>query len=102
MFQIGRSAETQVDFIVMDTIPGEETISEKFASRSTISRFACRILVDRNPPHSVRLFAAAFDAKNRIQIGVCALVFCSLFFSVYKYPETFGAVESIFHCFVRS
>ena len=70
MLQIGRSAEPQVDFIVMDTIPGEETISEKFASRSTISRFACRILVDRSPPHAVRIFAAAFDSKNRIQIGV--------------------------------
>ena len=75
MFQIGRSAETQVDFIVMDTVPGEETISEKVGSRSTISRFACRILVDRNPPHSVRIFAAAFDSKNHIQIGVCSITF---------------------------
>jgi len=69
MLQIGRSAEPQVDFIVMDTVPGEETISEKFASRSTISRFACRVLVDRNPPHTVRIFAGAFDSKNCIQIG---------------------------------
>ena len=74
MLQIGRSAEPQVDFIVMDTVPGEETISEKFASRSTISRFACRVLVDRNPPHTVRIFAGAFDSKNCIQIGVSACI----------------------------
>ena len=84
MLQIGRSAETQVDFIVMDTIPGEETISEKFASRSTISRFACRVLVDRNPPHTVRIFAAAFDAKNSIQIGVSR----SIFFMNKSRPST--------------
>eukprot|EP00795_Rhopilema_esculentum_P011034 gene11034-19879_t len=69
MFQIGRSAENQIDFIVMDTVSGEENISDKFASRSTISRFACRVNVERNPPHSVKVLAAAFDGKNHISLG---------------------------------
>ena len=38
-----------------------------------ISRFSCRIVVDRNPPHSVRVFAAAFDSKNSITLGVSIL-----------------------------
>ncbi len=70
MFQFGRSAENPVDFIVMDTIPGAEYISDSFATRSTISRFACRILVDRSPPHMINVYAAGFDTKNRIQLGV--------------------------------
>lgn len=69
MFQIGRSAESPVDFIVMDTVSGAEYTSESFATRSTISRFACRVIVDRNPPHSVSIYAAGFDAKRRIILG---------------------------------
>ena len=80
MFQIGRSAENQIDFIVMDTVSGEENISDKFASRSTISRFACRVNVERNPPHSVKVLAAAFDGKNHISLGVRLL--CQLLWSV--------------------
>ena len=37
MYQIGRSAESPVDFIVMDTVAGEEYISDTFATRSTIN-----------------------------------------------------------------
>ncbi len=70
MFQIGRSAEPPIDFVVMDTVPGAEFVSDSFVTRSTISRFACRILVDRCPPHSISLFAAGFDTKKRIQLGV--------------------------------
>eukprot|EP00794_Sanderia_malayensis_P015840 gene15840-17436_t len=69
MFQFGRSAEHAVDFIVMDTVPGAEFISDSFATRSTISRFACRILVDRSPPHLISAYAAGFDAKKQIILG---------------------------------
>lgn len=44
--------------------------------QSTISRFACRILVDRNEPHKARIFAAGFDSSRNIFLGVsCWLAF---------------------------
>lgn len=76
MFQIGRSSEGPIDFVVMDTIPGCQRSSRDSVTQSTISRFACRILVDRNPPYTARIFAAGFDAARNIFLGVC-LSFCS-------------------------
>lgn len=70
MFQIGRSSEDQIDFIVMDTVPGNQRSEQSSAVQSTISRFACRILVERNPPHSARIFAAGFDGGKNIFLGV--------------------------------
>ena len=37
--------------------------------QSTISRYACRIGVERAPPHTARLYAAGFDAARRIFLG---------------------------------
>lgn len=39
------------------------------ATQSTISRFACRILVDRNPPYTARIYAAGFDSSRNIFLG---------------------------------
>lgn len=39
------------------------------ASQSTISRFACRILVDRKPPYVARIYAAGFDSSKNIFLG---------------------------------
>lgn len=39
------------------------------ASQSTISRFACRILVDREPPYIARIYAAGFDSSKNIFLG---------------------------------
>lgn len=36
---------------------------------STISRFACRILVDRSPPYTARIYAAGFDSSKNIFLG---------------------------------
>lgn len=36
---------------------------------STISRFACRVVVSRRPPHTARIYAAGFDSSNRIALG---------------------------------
>ncbi|XP_025105862.1 protein pellino-like [Pomacea canaliculata] len=69
MFQIGRSSEGPIDFVVMDTIPGCQRSSRDSVTQSTISRFACRILVDRNPPYTARIFAAGFDAARNIFLG---------------------------------
>lgn len=40
-----------------------------YATQSTISRFACRILVDRKFPHTARIYAAGFDSSKNIFLG---------------------------------
>ena len=94
MFQIGRSTESAIDFIVLDTIvPNLQQTSTSALTnsssklskssttsqiiqtnsqsiQSTISRFACRILVDREYPHTARIYAAGFDSSKRIFLGV--------------------------------
>ncbi|XP_061173844.1 protein pellino-like [Saccostrea echinata] len=69
MFQIGRSSEVPIDFVVMDTIPGHLRSMNDGITQSTISRFACRILVDRNPPYTARIYAAGFDSGRNIFLG---------------------------------
>ncbi|KAF7284922.1 hypothetical protein GWI33_017401 [Rhynchophorus ferrugineus] len=68
MFQIGRSSESPIDFVVMDTIPGDKTTEVK-VNQSTISRFACRILCERNNPKVARIYAAGFDTSRNIFLG---------------------------------
>lgn len=70
MFQIGRSSEAPIDFVVMDTIPGDQRAKKSMVSQSTISRFACRIIVDRAPPFTARIYAAGFDSCRNIFLGV--------------------------------
>lgn len=69
MFQIGRSSENQIDCIVMDTVPGAKTFEDLTVPQSTISRYACRIVVSRHPPYTARIFAAGFDASKNIFLG---------------------------------
>lgn len=68
LFQIGRSSESPIDFVVMDTIPGDKTGENKVV-QSTISRFACRILCDRNSK-VCKIYAAGFDGSRNIFLGV--------------------------------
>lgn len=102
MFQIGRSTESAIDFIVLDTVvPNLQQSMNKSSSsssqssqsssklsksatsnmcdsnsnlqtnaQSTISRFSCRILVDREYPYTARIYAAGFDSSKRIFLGV--------------------------------
>lgn len=53
----------------MDTIPGDKSGDNK-VMQSTISRFACRILSDRNNPKVCRIYAAGFDPSRNIFLGV--------------------------------
>jgi len=71
MFQIGRSSESPIDFVVMDTVAGNKVQDPaKAAAQSTISRFACRILCSReDPEHVARVFAAGFDSSRNIFLG---------------------------------
>lgn len=97
MFQIGRSSESAIDFIVLDTVvPSSQSSSSNVAvpstaanksnsqqaapnpannsnQQSTISRFSCRIAVDREYPYTARIFAAGFDSSKRIFLGVTLL-----------------------------
>ena len=70
MFQVGRSSEPPIDFVVMDTVPGAQCAEDCVVTQSTISRFACRILVERNPPYTARIYAAGFDSGSNIFLGV--------------------------------
>ncbi|XP_004426500.1 PREDICTED: E3 ubiquitin-protein ligase pellino homolog 2 [Ceratotherium simum simum] len=69
MFQVGRSTESPIDFVVTDTISGGQNNDEAQITQSTISRFACRIVCDRNEPYTARIFAAGFDSSKNIFLG---------------------------------
>ncbi|XP_029191242.1 E3 ubiquitin-protein ligase pellino homolog 2-like [Acropora muricata] len=70
MFQIGRSADSNIDFVIMDTIPGNKRLDVNYdVQKSTISRYSCRIVVDRERPHTARVFAAGFDRSSNIFLG---------------------------------
>ncbi|XP_053801948.1 E3 ubiquitin-protein ligase pellino homolog 2 isoform X1 [Vidua chalybeata] len=69
MFQVGRSTESPIDFVVTDTISGNQNTDETQITQSTISRFACRIVCDRIPPYTARIFAAGFDSSKNIFLG---------------------------------
>uniref|UniRef100_A0A8C6GF44 E3 ubiquitin-protein ligase pellino homolog n=1 Tax=Mus spicilegus TaxID=10103 RepID=A0A8C6GF44_MUSSI len=66
--KIGRSTENMIDFVVTDTSPGGGA-TEGPSAQSTISRYACRILCDRRPPYTARIYAAGFDASSNIFLG---------------------------------
>lgn len=71
--QIGRSSESPIDFVVMDTYAGGADggpANEGRVAQSTISRFACRILADRSDPRIARIYAAGFDSSSNIFLGV--------------------------------
>ncbi|XP_068424414.1 E3 ubiquitin-protein ligase pellino homolog 1b [Clinocottus analis] len=69
MFQIGRSTESPIDFVVTDTVAGSQSNADTQSVQSTISRFACRIMCQRTPPHAARIYAAGFDSSKNIFLG---------------------------------
>ena len=54
----------------MDTATGTKPVDENSLSQSTISRYACRIVVSRHPPYTARVYAAGFDGSKNIFLGV--------------------------------
>lgn len=74
--QIGRSSESPIDFVVMDTLPGDKKDAK--VMQSTISRFACRILVGRCDDNRPRIFAAGFDSSRNIFLGVIWLYYYNI------------------------
>lgn len=70
MLQIGRSTESPIDFVVTDTVAGGQEGEESPITQSTISRFACRVVCERSPPYTARIYAAGFDSSKNIFLGV--------------------------------
>lgn len=56
--------------MVTDTVSGSQSNDETQITQSTISRFACRIVCDRNAPYTARIYAAGFDSSKNIFLGV--------------------------------
>lgn len=71
--QIGRSTESPIDFVVTDTVAGGQEGEETPITQSTISRFACRVVCERSPPYTARIYAAGFDSSKNIFLGVITL-----------------------------
>lgn len=71
MFQIGRSTGPSVDLVVFDTIPGYKRKKRNVKPpQATVSRFACRIIIDRSPVNrKVRIFCGAFDSSRNLSLG---------------------------------
>lgn len=79
LFKVGRSSDSPIDFVVMDTNSEKNAPSLNNRSNlenknspvsSTISRFACRFICDRNNTDIVRIYAAGFDSSRNIFLGV--------------------------------
>ena len=86
--KIGRSSEEPIDFVVADTVPGSlnktsvnrttscssnggQVLAVGRVAQSTISRFACRLLVERDSlPARAYVYAAGFDSSRNIFLGV--------------------------------
>ena len=69
--QVGRSSQAAIDFVVLDTIAGDNTGRNK-VPRCTVSRFACRIVCDRSSPRVVRVYAGGFNSSRNMFLGVSA------------------------------
>ncbi|VDQ12638.1 unnamed protein product, partial [Trichobilharzia regenti] len=93
MFQIGRSTDDHIDFVISeprlavnhdrqnsnynddnskkskDSSSSSSKDNNRGNYESAVSRFACRIHIDREPPYTARLYAAGFDASNNIFLG---------------------------------
>ncbi|TRY55356.1 hypothetical protein DNTS_020903 [Danionella cerebrum] len=83
MFQIGRSTESMIDFVVTDTASsggsgggggggqGPAVLNGEGgqSAQSTISRYACRIMCERSAPYTARIYAAGFDSSKNIFLG---------------------------------
>lgn len=72
MFQVGRSTEPPIDMVLIDIQPGQsgqQGSRTVLPEQSTLSRFGCRIVCQREPPYEARIYAAGFDSTNRIFLG---------------------------------
>ena len=59
-----------------DTSGGGKEGEDPSVAPSTISRFACRVVCERNPPYTARIYAAGFDSSKNIFLGVSGPTQC--------------------------
>lgn len=98
--QIGRSTESPIDFVVTDTSGGGKEGEDPSIAPSTISRFACRVVCERNPPYTARIYAAGFDSSKNIFLGVSRLTIRVYFWNTYKpLEQTFSHILKLCHSF---
>lgn len=73
MFQIGRSTAQHIDIVLMDILPGSSNPNHQnfnqHSQTSTISRYSCRIICNRNPPYKSYIFAGCYDASRNMKIS---------------------------------
>ncbi|KAI5089781.1 protein pellino-like 1, partial [Silurus meridionalis] len=69
MFQVGRCTESPIDIVVANPATCNHSNGHSGSLESTISRFACRIVCDRAPPYTARVYAAGFDCSRNIFLG---------------------------------
>ncbi|EQC34810.1 hypothetical protein SDRG_07615 [Saprolegnia diclina VS20] len=68
MFQIGRQPSRYNDF----SVPGP-----LYGASGTISRFAARLVCERDAPYRCRLYAGGFDASHTAAVPASALKYCA-------------------------
>lgn len=90
LLQIGRSTESPIDFVVTDTSGGGKEGEDPSIAPSTISRFACRVVCERNPPYTARIYAAGFDSSKNIFLGVSVMMMHRKPFLQDMLKEDFG------------
>ncbi|ETV99763.1 hypothetical protein H310_07815 [Aphanomyces invadans] len=67
LFQLGRQPSPHNDFVVPGHLHGD---------KGTMSRFAARIMCDRAPPYTCRVFAGGFDTDHHVAVPMNAPKFC--------------------------
>ncbi|TNN26780.1 E3 ubiquitin-protein ligase pellino 1 [Liparis tanakae] len=67
---ISTTASTKVPVKYGELIVLGQSNADTQSVQSTISRFACRIMCQRTPPHTARIYAAGFDSSKNIFLGV--------------------------------
>lgn len=95
VFQIGRSTESPIDFVVTDTIAGGQEGEETPITQSTISRFACRVVCERNPPFTARIYAAGFDSSKNIFLGVIMIQCTACLHTGYRISVIDAVVSTV-------
>ncbi|RHY04965.1 hypothetical protein DYB25_003918 [Aphanomyces astaci] len=67
MFQLGRQPSPCNDFVVPGHLHG---------AKGTVARFTARIVCDRTPPYTCRVFAGGFDSDHQVMVPLNAPKFC--------------------------
>lgn len=86
--------------MVTDTVSGGGEGEETPITQSTISRFACRVVCERNPPYTARIYAAGFDSSKNIFLGVsvfsCLVLKWNYLWDTFLIGDTRSLIKLLF------